>query len=253
MFSVGFQTLFYKETLRFWKVATQTVAAPILTAMLYLLIFGHVLEGKLEVYPGVSYTAFLIPGLVMMSVLQNAFANASSSLIQSKITGNLVFILLPPLSHWEIISAYVLASVVRGLAVGAGVFVITAWFAHLSFVAPLWIIVFAVLGAAILGTMGVIAGVWAEKFDQLAMFQNFLIMPATFLAGVFYSIHSLPPFWLAVSHFNPFFYMIDGFRHGFFGQSDISPWTSLAVVSAFFIVLAAVAVNLLRRGYNLRH
>jgi ABC-2 type transport system permease protein len=217
------------------------------------LIFGHVLEGKLEVYPGVSYTAFLIPGLVMMSVLQNAFANASSSLIQSKITGNLVFILLPPLSHWEIISAYVLASVVRGLAVGAGVFVITAWFAHLSFVAPLWIIVFAVLGAAILGTMGVIAGVWAEKFDQLAMFQNFLIMPATFLAGVFYSIHSLPPFWLAVSHFNPFFYMIDGFRHGFFGQSDISPWTSLAVVSAFFVVLSAVAVNLLRRGYNLRH
>ena len=253
MFSVGFQTLFYKETLRFWKVATQTVAAPILTAMLYLLIFGHVLEGKLEVYPGVSYTAFLIPGLVMMSVLQNAFANASSSLIQSKITGNLVFILLPPLSHWEIISAYVLASVVRGLAVGAGVFVITAWFAHLSFVAPLWIIVFAVLGAAILGTMGVIAGVWAEKFDQLAMFQNLLIMPATFLAGVFYSIHSLPPFWLAVSHFNPFFYMIDGFRHGFFGQSDISPWTSLAVVSAFFVVLAAIAVNLLRRGYNLRH
>ena len=253
VFSVGFQTLLYKETLRFWKVATQTVAAPILTAMLYLLIFGHVLEGRVEVYPGVSYTAFLIPGLVMMSVLQNAFANSSSSLIQSKITGNLVFILLPPLSHWEIISAYVLASVVRGLAVGAGVFVITAWFAHLSFVAPLWIVVFALLGAAILGTMGVIAGIWAEKFDQLAAFQNFLIMPATFLSGVFYSIKSLPPFWQAVSHFNPFFYMIDGFRHGFFGQSDISPWTSLAIVSAFFVILATIAVNLLRRGYNLRH
>ncbi|MFC0135832.1 metal-dependent hydrolase [Massilia eurypsychrophila] len=251
--SVGFQTLLYKETLRFWKVATQTVAAPILTAMLYLLIFGHVLEGRVEVYPGVSYTAFLIPGLVMMSVLQNAFANSSSSLIQSKITGNLVFILLPPLSHWEIISAYVLASVVRGLAVGAGVFIITAWFAHLSFVAPWWIAVFALLGAAILGTMGVIAGIWAEKFDQLAAFQNFLIMPATFLSGVFYSIKSLPPFWQAISHFNPFFYMIDGFRHGFFGQSDISPWTSLAIVSAFFVVLATIAVNLLKRGYNLRH
>jgi ABC-2 type transport system permease protein len=252
-FSVGFQTLFYKETLRFWKVATQTVGAPILTAMLYLLIFGHVLEGKVEVYKGVSYTAFLIPGLVMMSVLQNAFANSSSSLIQSKITGNLVFILLPPLSHWEIISAYVLASIVRGLVVGAGVFVITAWFAHMSFVAPLWIIVFAILGAAILGTMGVIAGVWAEKFDQLAAFQNFLIVPATFLAGVFYSIKTLPPFWLAVSHVNPFFYMIDGFRHGFFGESDISPWISLAVVSVFFVVLATIAVNLLKRGYNLRH
>jgi ABC-2 type transport system permease protein len=255
--SVGFQTLLYKETLRFWKVATQTVAAPILTAMLYLLIFGHVLEGRVQVYPGVSYTAFLIPGLVMMSVLQNAFANSSSSLIQSKITGNLVFILLPPLSHWEIISAYVLASVVRGVAVGAGVFIITAWFANLSFVAPLWILVFALLGAAILGTMGVIAGIWAEKFDQLAAFQNFLIMPATFLSGVFYSIKSLPPFWLAVSHANPFFYMIDGlidgFRHGFFGQSDVSPWTSLAIVSAFFAVLAAIAINLLKRGYKLRH
>jgi len=251
--SVGFRTLFYKEMLRFWKVATQTIAAPILTAMLYLLIFGHVLEGRVEVYPGVSYTAFLVPGLVMMSVLQNAFANSSSSLIQSKITGNLVFILLPPLSHWEILLAYVAASVVRGLAVGAGVFAITAWFAHLSFAAPLWIIVFAIMGAAILGTLGVIAGIWADKFDQLAAFQNFLIMPATFLAGVFYSIHSLPAFWQAVSHFNPFFYMIDGFRHGFFGQSDISPWTSLAIVSAFFAVLAAVAINLLRGGYKLRH
>ena len=251
--SVGFRTLFYKEMLRFWKVATQTIAAPILTAMLYLLIFGHVLEGRVEVYPGVSYTAFLVPGLVMMSVLQNAFANASSSLIQSKITGNLVFILLPPLSHWEILFAYVAASVVRGVVVGAGVFAITAWFAHLSFAAPLWIIVFALLGAAILGTLGVIAGIWADKFDQLAAFQNFLIMPATFLAGVFYSIHSLPSFWQAVSHFNPFFYMIDGFRHGFFGQSDISPWTSLAIVSAFFAVLAAVAIKLLRGGYKLRH
>lgn len=251
--STGFQTLFYKETLRFWKVATQTIGAPILTAMLYLLIFGHVLEGRVEVYPGVSYTAFLVPGLVMMSVLQNAFANSSSSLIQSKITGNLVFVLLAPLSHWEIISAYVLASVTRGLVVGSGVFLITAWFAELSFAQPVWIVVFALLGAAILGTMGVIAGIWAEKFDQLAAFQNFLIVPATFLAGVFYSIHSLPPFWQAVSHFNPFFYMIDGFRRGFFGVSDVSPWTSLAIASAFFVLLATFAVNLLRRGYKLRH
>jgi ABC-2 type transport system permease protein len=252
LFSVGFQTLLYKETLRFWKVATQTVAAPILTALLYLLIFGHVLEGHVEVR-GVNYTAFLIPGLVMMSVLQNAFANASSSLIQSKITDNLVFILLPPLSHWEIISAYVLASVVRGIVVGGGVFIATAWFAHLSFAQPLWIVVFALLGAAILGTMGVIAGIWAEKFDQLAAFQNFLIMPATFLSGVFYSIHSLPAIWQTVSHFNPFFYMIDGFRYGFFGTSDISPWTSLVIVTVFFAVLAGMAINLLKRGYKLRH
>ena len=252
-FSVGFQTLFYKETLRFWKVATQTVAAPILTAMLYLLIFGHVLEGRVTVYAGVSYTAFLIPGLVMMSVLQNAFANSSSSLIQSKITGNLVFVLLTPLSHWEIFSAYVIAAMVRGIAVGAGVFIVTAWFAHLSFTAPLWIIVFALLGAAILGTMGLIAGIWAEKFDQLAAFQNFLIMPLTFLSGVFYSIHSLPPFWLTISHLNPFFYMIDGFRYGFFGQSDVNPLVSVAIVSGFLIALSLLAIRLLRSGYRLRH
>ncbi len=251
--SSGFRTLVYKETLRFWKVATQTVAAPILTAMLYLLIFGHVLEGRVQVYEGVSYTSFLIPGLVMMSVLQNAFANSSSSLIQSKITGNLVFVLLTPLSHWEIFSAYVLAAMVRGLVVGFGVFAVTAYFAHMSFTAPLWIIVFALLGAAILGTMGLIAGIWAEKFDQLAAFQNFLIMPLTFLSGVFYSIHSLPPFWLAVSHLNPFFYMIDGFRYGFFGQSDTNPWTSLAIVSAFLVVLSLAAIRLLRSGYRLRH
>lgn len=250
---IGFQTLLYKEVLRFWKVAMQTITAPILTAMLYLLIFGHVLEDHVQVFPDVRYTAFLIPGLVMMSVLQNAFANSSSSLIQSKITGNLVFVLLPPLSHWELFGAYVLASMVRGLAVGAGVFLVTAWVAKLSFFAPWWIAIFALLGAAILGTMGLIAGIWAEKFDQLAAFQNFLIMPATFLSGVFYSIHSLPSFWQAVSRFNPFFYMIDGFRYGFFGQSDVNPSTSFAIVSVFFVLLAGFAIRLLKIGYKLRH
>jgi ABC-2 type transport system permease protein len=250
---IGFQTLFYKEVLRFWKVATQTITAPVMTAMLYLLIFGHVLEEHVQVFPGVRYTSFLVPGLIMMSVLQNSFANTSSSLIQSKITGNLVFVLLPPLSHWDLFAAYVLAAVVRGLAVGAGVFVITVWFAKLHFVAPWWIVVFSLLGAGMLGTLGLIAGIWAEKFDQLAAFQNFIVVPATFLSGVFYSIHSLPPFWQAVSHFNPFFYMIDGFRYGFFGQSDIDPVISLSIVSAFFIAVAGMAIQLLKRGYKLRH
>lgn len=250
---VGFRTLLYKEVLRFWKVSFQTVAAPVLTAILYLLIFGHVLENRVKVYDQISYTAFLVPGLVMMSVLQNAFANSSSSLIQSKITGNLVFIMLPPLSHWEMFGAYVVASIVRGLAVGLGVLLVTAWFANLHFANIGWIVVFALLGAAILGTLGLIAGIWAEKFDQLAAFQNFLIMPATFLSGVFYSIHSLPPFWQAVSHANPFFYMIDGFRYGFFGVSDIAPTFSLAVVGTAFVVLAAIALRMLKSGYKLRH
>ena len=174
-------------------------------------------------------------------------------MIQSKITGNLVFVLLPPLSHWEIFGAYVLAAILRGLAVGSGVFIVTVWFANLSFVSPLWILLFALLGAAMLGTMGLIAGVWAEKFDQLAAFQNFLIMPATFLSGVFYSIHSLPPFWLTLSRFNPFFYMIDGFRFGFFGKSDVDPMHSLLIVTVFFILLATIALQMLKRGYKLRH
>ena len=248
----GWQTLFYKEVLRFWKVGFQTVAAPVLTAIMYLLIFGHVLEGRVKVYDSVGYTAFLVPGLVMMSVLQNAFANSSSSLIQSKIMGNLVFLLLTPLSHWSWFFAYVGSSVARGLVVGAGVFLVTAWFTELSFVAPWWIFVFAFLGAALLGTMGLIAGLWAEKFDQLAAFQNFVIMPMTFLSGVFYSIHTLPAFWQRASHLNPFFYMIDGFRHGFFGVSDVSPWVSLGVVGSALVLLSLVAVHLLRIGYKIR-
>ena len=249
----GFRTLFYKEVLRFWKVAFQTVLAPVITALLYLTIFGHALRGHVEVYPGVEYTSFLIPGLVMMSVLQNAFANSSSSLIQSKITGNLVFVLLPPLAAWEMFGAYVLASIVRGLAVGAGVFIVTIWFIPMSFAAPFYIIAFAVLGSAILGTLGLIAGIWAEKFDQLAAFQNFLIMPLTFLSGVFYSTHTLPPVWREVSRLNPFFYMIDGFRFGFFGLSDINPLVSLSIVFVFFVALATLAMRLLASGYKLRH
>jgi ABC-2 type transport system permease protein len=249
----GFTTLFYKELLRFWKVSFQTVLAPVITALLYLTIFGHALRGHVQVYPGVEYTSFLIPGLVMMSVLQNAFANSSSSLIQSKITGNLVFVLLPPLSHYEMFGAYVLAAVARGLAVGFGVFIVTIWFVPVSFTAPLYIILFAIFGAAILGTLGLIAGIWAEKFDQLAAFQNFLIMPLTFLSGVFYSTHTLPPVWREVSRLNPFFYMIDGFRYGFFGVSDINPLVSLAIVAGFFVVLAVVAMRMLASGYKLRH
>ena len=249
----GTRTLLYKEVLRFWKVSFQTVAAPVLTAILYLLIFGHVLEDHVKVFGRLSYTSFLIPGLVMMSVLQNAFANSSSSLIQSKITGNLVFLLVAPLSHWAWFLAYVGASVVRGFVVGTGVLIATVWFAPLHLANPLWIIVFGLAGAAMMGALGLIAGLWAEKFDQIAAFQNFIIMPMTFLSGVFYSVGSLPPFWKAVSHLNPFFYMIDGFRHGFFGVSDVSPWTGLMVVGASSVVVSGLCLHLLRIGYKIRH
>ena len=249
----GARPLFIKEVMRFWKVAFQTVGAPVLTGMLYLLIFGHVLEEHVEVFPGVRYTSFLIPGLVMMSLLQNAFANASSSLIQSKITGNLVFVLLTPLSHRAWFVAYVGASLVRGLVVGLGVFAVTSWFAWPGLLEPVWMLTFALLGGTLLGSLGLIAGLWAEKFDQLAAFQNFIIMPMTFLLGVFYSVHSLPSFWHSVSHLNPFFYLIDGFRRGFFGVSDVNPWLSLAVVGATTMLVALLALRLLKTGYKIRH
>lgn len=250
--SAGFRTLFYKELLRFWKVSFQTIAAPVLTAALYLVVFAQVLQDRVQVYGEIPYTAFLIPGLMMMSMLQNAFANPSSSLIQSRITGNLVFVLLTPLSHREFFAAYVLAAVVRGIAVGIAIWVVSFFFLSLNIAYPVWVIVFAILATSIMGVLGLIAGLWSEKFDQLAAFQNFLIMPATFLSGVFYSIHSLPAFWQTVSHWNPIFYTIDGFRYGFFGLSDTSPWKSLAVVLVVFIVLKLFALRLLAAGYKLR-
>ena len=254
--STGWLTLLQKELLRFWKVSFQTIAAPVLTALLYLLIFSHVLESRVAVFGGqVRYTAFLVPGLVMMSVLQNSFANASSSLIQSKITGNLIFVLLPPLSPLDLYAAYVVGAMVRGLVVGLGVFIVTVLLTAepLQLAHPWWAVAFAVLGSGILGTLGIIAGVWADRFDALAAFQNFLIMPLTFLSGVFYSIHSLPPFWQALSHFNPFFYMIDGFRYGFFGLSDVAPLQSLALVASAAVILTAFALLILARGWKLRH
>ncbi|MDH4150287.1 MAG: ABC transporter permease [Betaproteobacteria bacterium] len=249
----GFYTLFYKEWLRFWKVSVQTVLAPVLTALLYLLVFGHALRGRIDVFPGVDYTTFLIPGLAMMSVLQNAFANASSSLMQSKMTGNIVFVLLPPLSHREFFLAYLLAAMARGVVVGAGVLLAAMWFADLPVAHPLWVLMFGVAGCAVMAALGIVAGIYSDKIDQLAAFTNFIILPLTFLSGVFYSIRSLPPFWQGASHLNPVFYMIDGFRYGFFGVADTSPWLSLAIVAASFIALSLLTLGLLKSGYKLRH
>ena len=247
------QTLFYKESLRFWKVATQTITAPILTTLLYLLVFAHVLQKHIEVYPGVQYLAFLIPGLVMMSILQNAFANTASSLIQSKVTGNIVFILLPPIGPLDLLISYVLASIVRGFVVGLGVLLTGIWFVDLTFSHVGWILAFAFLASSIAGLMGMIAGIWAEKFDQMAAFQSFIIMPATFLSGVFYSTHSLPSPWHMISRFNPFFYMVDGFRYGFLGHSDVDPYFSLIVMCSTLLLCTLITFKMLSSGYKLRY
>jgi ABC-2 type transport system permease protein len=188
-------------------------------------------------------------------VLQNAFANSSSSMIQSKMMRNLIFILLPPITSLEIFCAYVFGAMARGLTVG-----FTMWLLTLPFVPwtalvpdnPLWVIAFAFGGTWIMGTLGLIAGIWSEKFDHLAVFQNFIIMPLTFLAGTFYSIQTLPAFWQTISKVNPFFYMIDGFRYGFFGVSDVSPWISLSITAVFTVLLTAIAMRMLVSGYKLR-
>ncbi len=248
----GFFALFYKELLRFNKVALQTVVAPVITALLYLMVFSHVLQGRVSIYNGVDYSAFLIPGLIMMSIIQNSFANSSSSLIQSKVTGNLIFVLLSPLSPLEFFLAFMLAATVRGMLVALTMFVVSSFFVSLPVHHVAALLMFAFLASAVLGTLGIIAGIWADKFDHVASFQNFVIMPLSFLSGVFYSIHSLSPFWQKVSHFNPFFYMIDGFRYGFIGVSDVNPALSLIIVTAALLALSALTMAWLRTGYKLR-
>ena len=248
----GFYTLLHKELLRFWKVGLQSIFAPMIATLIYLFIFSHILEERTQAYPGVTYTAFLIPGLLMMAMLQNSFANSSSSLIQSKISGSIVFVLLSPLSYMEIFVAYVLASIVRGLLVGAGIYLVILIFFDMPLQSLLWIFIFALVGNGFLGVLGIIAAIWAEKFDQLAAFQNFVILPLTFLSGVFYTIHSLPPFWEGLSRFNPFFYVIDGFRYGFFGISDVSPYFSFMIVGICFLAVSWVTLRMLKTGYKLR-
>ena len=248
----GFYTLLPTELLRFRKVGLQSIFAPMIATLIYLLIFSHILEERAQAYPGVTYTTFLIPGLVMMAMLQNAFSNSSSSLIQSKISGSIVFVLLSPLSYMEIFVAYVLASIARGLLVGTGVYLATLIFFDMPLQSLFWVFIFALIGNGFLGALGIIAAIWAEKFDQLAAFQNFVILPLTFLSGVFYTIHSLPPFWEDLSHFNPFFYVIDGFRYGFFGVSDISPYFSLTIVAICFLTVSWITLQMLKTGYKLR-
>lgn len=248
----GCWTLLRKEVRRFSKVMVQTVASPVVTAMLYLLVFAQVLADRVEVYPGVSYVDFLVPGLIMMSVMQNAFANTSSSLIQSKMLGNLVFLLMAPLSAAELFIAYVAAAVARALLIALVLWGACALIVPVPIADPVTTLAMAVLSAVALAVLGLVAGIVADKFEHLAAFQNFFIMPASFLSGVFYSVHALPEPWREISHYNPFFYLIDGFRHGFFGTGDVPVAVSLAWSGGFALAASALGLYLLATGYKLR-
>ncbi len=245
-------TLFTKETRRFLKVLIQTVFTPVVTSLLYLLVFRQVLDAHVQPLPGITYSAFLVPGLIMMALVQNAFANSSSSLIQSKYTGNIIFILLAPLSPWEIYLAFALAALTRGLLVGLGVWLIALLLVDLPLIHPLWALVFAVLGGGLLGALGFMAGVWADNFDRLAAFQNFIVLPFSFLSGVFYSLADLPPLWRELSALNPFFYLVDGFRYGFLGVSDTDPLLSAGVCSVATLLASVICLTMLHTGYKIR-
>lgn len=249
---IGFVTLLKKEVMRFWSVLAQTVTSPVITAVLYLLVFAQAMQGRVSAYEGITYTQFLLPGLVMMAVIQNAFANTSSSLIQSKVMGNLVFLLMSPLGPLEWFGAYVLAALVRVTLVAVVMLAVTLPFVPLPIEAPLVLIAHFLLAGGSLAALGMMVGIVAQKFDQMAAFTNFFVVPASFLSGVFYSVHALPPFWYQASHLNPFFYMIDGFRYGFFGRADVPAAVSLGWSAGFFVLVSAVCLWMLTRGYKLR-
>lgn len=249
--SIAFRTLLTKEIHRFLKVWLHSLAAPILTGFLYLVVFGEALAKHLPVYEGVTYTAFIIPGLIMMTVLQNAFANTSSSLLQSKISGSLVFVLMPCFPAVDFVLAYVGASVVRSLFTGVGLYLVCLWWAHPPIVVPFFILAFSLLGAILMASLGLLTALKAQKYDHLGAVQNFVVMPLTFLSGVFYSIEALPAFWQQVTHVNPFYYMVDGFRQGFFGTGHADPWLSLVIVALVSVLLVTYTIRQVRVTFNL--
>ena len=248
----GFRGLFYKETLRFLKVPIQTLGGPVLSSMLFIFIFSHVLGERSVAFEDVGYFSFLVPGLAAMTMLQNAFSNASSSLIQSKITGNIVMLLLPPIAPLSFFLAYLAAALLRGVMVAVLLVALGALFETPSLPHPFWALAFLAIGGIATGALGIIAGVYAERFDQIALFQMVVIMPLTFLSGVFYSVHSLPELWRTITLFNPFTYFIDGFRYGFVGTSDSPILTCLLVTSAMALALSAVAWKIISSGWKIR-
>lgn len=249
---IALRTLFFKEIRRFSKVWLQTVLSPLVTTSLYFLVFGVALGSRLREISGVPYIQFVVPGLVMMTMVRDAFLNTSSSLFQSKINGTITDVLVAPIGAFEMLVAYVGASMIRAFIVGTLVYIVALTFTDFSLHHVGWILFFSVFVTATLALLGMVAALWAQKFDHLAIFPNFVLLPLAFLGGVFYSIDLLPEPWHTVSLFNPLLYMVNGLRYGFLGVADVAPEASAGVVLASFAVLLGVATALLRSGYSLR-
>jgi len=249
---MGTWTLFQRESKRFLRVKMQTIVAPALTAILYLIVFRYAM-GERQV-PGldVDYFSFLIPGLMMMAMLQNAFANTSSSMIVGKIMNVHVFLLMSPISAAEAILAFLAAAVLRALVVGSVLLLVLLPFSDLA-LSHIWMILFyGICGSLIMGSLGLIGGMWSKTFDDMAMVNNFIIMPLTFLSGVFYSVSQLPPFWQTINAWNPFFYLIDGFRHGFIATGDSDPLQAMGAVAVLTILSVLSSWYLWSIGWKLK-
>jgi ABC-2 type transport system permease protein len=249
---VGLITLVEKEVGRFLSVTQQTIVAPVITTLLFYTVFALAFGGNERMIGDVSFMQFLAPGLIMMAMVQNAFANSSSSLTIAKVQGNVVDLLLPPLSDLEIFLGFVIGALCRGLAVGVAAGIVLSLFAPVTVVSWSLVIIFALLGNMLMGTLGLMAGIWAEKFDHMATVTNFIVTPLTFLSGTFYSVNSLPESWHAIVLYNPFFYMIDGFRAGFTGHVDGNIAVGIAVLVAVNIALSSGTLIMLSTGYKMK-
>jgi len=252
MSAIALKTLFLKEVRRFSKVWLQTVLSPLVTTSLYFLVFGVALGSRLREISGVPYIQFVVPGLVMMTMIRDSFLNTSSSLFQSKINGTITDILVAPIGAFEMVLAYVGAAMIRAIIVGTLVYLVALSFTWFPLHHIGWTLFFGIFVPATLALLGMIAALWAQKFDHLAIFPNFVLLPLAFLGGVFYSIDLLPEPWNTVSRLNPLLYMVNGLRYGFLGVADVSPVTSAGVVLVSFLMVLGAASALLRSGYNLR-
>jgi ABC-2 type transport system permease protein len=248
---IGLRTLFIKETRRFLRVPGQTLAQPVVTTSLYFLVFGYALGGRVRELDGVSYVRFIVPGLVMLSIIQNAFLNTSSSMFIAKVQGTIVDLLVAPLSVGELLTAFTMAAVVRGLSVGAIVWLVAAIFTGFEVAHPLWALAFAVLVAATFGLLGLGVAIWSDKFEQLNLVPTFVITPLTFLGGVFYSARMLPEPWAALTRANPILYMVEGMRYGVLGSGP-PPWPGLALTVGIASIAGAICTWMLASGYKLR-
>jgi ABC-2 type transport system permease protein len=249
---LGLWTLYRKEVRRFWKVVTQTVLAPLVTTLLFMAIFTLALGGSGRMIGAIHFQNFLAPGLVMMAILQNAFANTSSSLMIAKVQGNIIDTLLPPLSAGELTVGYALGGATRGIVVGTVVVLALTPFIDMSVKHWLPVLYFGFSGALMLSLVGILTGIWSEKFDHMAAITNFVITPLSLLSGTFYSIEKLPGIWYSASQYNPFFYMIDGFRYGFIDIADGSLVRGALIVGAFNVFLWLLSYYLFKSGYKLR-